>query len=40
MDEDEVSSDEESLGDSGSGYDAGEDGRAYIIDAYVIVDSA
>ena len=40
MDEDEVSSDEESSGDSGSENDAGEDGRAYIIDAYAVVDSA
>ena len=40
MDEDEVSSDEESSGDSGSESGAGEDGKAYIIDAYAVVDSA
>ena len=40
MDEDEVSSDEESSGDSDSENDAGEDGRAYTIDAYTVVDSA
>ena len=40
MDEDEVSSDEESSGDSDSENDAGEDGRAYIIDAYAVVVSA
>ena len=40
MDEDEVSSNEESLGNSDSENDAGEDGRAYIIDAYAVVSSA
>ena len=36
MDEDEVSSEEESLGDNDSENDAGEDGRAYITDAYAV----
>ena len=40
MDEDEVSTNEESLGNSELENDAGEDGRAYIIDAYAVVDSA
>eukprot|EP00904_Undaria_pinnatifida_P005394 jgi/Undpi1/1985/HiC_scaffold_12.g05372.m1 len=40
MDEDEIGNDEESSGDSDSGNDAGEDGRAYISDAYAVVDSA
>eukprot|EP00904_Undaria_pinnatifida_P011183 jgi/Undpi1/7195/HiC_scaffold_22.g09669.m1 len=40
MDEDEVSSDEERSGDSDSENDVGEDGRAYIIDACAVVDSA
>ena len=40
MDEDGVSSDEESSGNSDSENDAGEDGRAYIIDVYAVVDSA
>ena len=40
MEQDEVSSDEESSGDSFSENDAGEDGRAYTVDAYAVVDSA
>ena len=40
MDAEKVSSDEESSGDSDSENDAGEDGRAYIIDAYAVVDSS
>ena len=40
MDEDEVSNDEESSGDSDSENDAGENGKAYIIGAYAVVDLA
>eukprot|EP00904_Undaria_pinnatifida_P011889 jgi/Undpi1/7830/HiC_scaffold_23.g10303.m1 len=40
IDEDYISSDEEGSGDSDSENDPGEDGRAYIIDAYAVVDSA
>ena len=39
MDEAGVSSDRGGSGDSDSENDAGEDGRAYIIDAYAVVDS-
>ena len=39
MDEHEVGNDEGSSGDSDLEHDAGEDGKAYIIDAYAVVDT-